>query len=61
MRKGRSSTLSHVAAMSRAMDGNTEGRRLRKKRRPFPLGVRLLAVGEDQRLMASFSIFLLIS
>ncbi|TWI26912.1 hypothetical protein IQ26_05751 [Mesorhizobium tianshanense] len=22
--------------MSRAMDGNTEGRRLRKKRRPFP-------------------------
>ena len=29
---------SWVAARGRAMDGNTEGRRLRKKRRPFPFG-----------------------
>lgn len=47
--------------MGRAMDGNTEGRRLRKKRRPFPFGLAYQPNGEDQRLMVSFSMFWVIS
>jgi hypothetical protein len=43
----------NVAAMSRAMDGNTEGRRLRKKRRPFPFA--------DYWVSATFSVFRMIS